>query len=249
MIFSIKSHCVKIAILINLSLIGCVSPMAQEQQPKQLVLAHIGAPGTLYDLTANEFARRVNAQLFGRYQVIVAGNSSLGDDEELLKKVQKGEIAFASQFAPLVKAMPKFSAFDLPYLILSRDHIRKVRSTLLEKYLRPEAKQHGLILLGMWENGFRHVTTGLRPIVTPRDLQRLRLRVPPGSWRSRVFRSFGADIKEIPLKQLFEALNRAMAANKLTPVIDKVFSFDEAPAAYRYLQSAQHFGKVVIALP
>ena len=46
--------------------------------------------------------------------------------------------------------------------------------------------------------------------------------------------------------QMFEAMNRAIAASGLKPIIDKVFTFGEAPAAYRHLQSAQHFGKVVI---
>jgi D-arabinose 1-dehydrogenase-like Zn-dependent alcohol dehydrogenase len=48
--------------------------------------------------------------------------------------------------------------------------------------------------------------------------------------------------------QMFEAMNRAIAVIRLKPIIDKVFSFDDAPAAYRYLQSAQHFGKVVISV-
>jgi NADPH:quinone reductase-like Zn-dependent oxidoreductase len=43
-------------------------------------------------------------------------------------------------------------------------------------------------------------------------------------------------------------MNRAIAVSRLKPTIDKVFSFDDAAAAYRYLQSAQHFGKVVIRL-
>ena len=46
--------------------------------------------------------------------------------------------------------------------------------------------------------------------------------------------------------QMFEAMNRAIATSGLTPIIDKIFSFDDAPAGYRYLQSAQHLGKVVI---
>jgi len=46
--------------------------------------------------------------------------------------------------------------------------------------------------------------------------------------------------------QMFEAMNRAIAGGGLKPVIDKVFSFDDAPAAFRHLQSAQHFGKIVI---
>jgi NADPH:quinone reductase-like Zn-dependent oxidoreductase len=48
--------------------------------------------------------------------------------------------------------------------------------------------------------------------------------------------------------QMFEAVNRAIAVGRLQPIIDKVFSFDDVPTAYRYLQSAQHFGKIVIRL-
>lgn len=44
----------------------------------------------------------------------------------------------------------------------------------------------------------------------------------------------------------FEALNAAVAMHALRPVIDRVFPFREAPAAYRHLESAVHVGKVVI---
>lgn len=47
-------------------------------------------------------------------------------------------------------------------------------------------------------------------------------------------------------RQMFEAMNRAIAANAMRPVIDKVFPFAETKAAYRHLQSAAHFGKIVI---
>jgi NADPH:quinone reductase-like Zn-dependent oxidoreductase len=41
-------------------------------------------------------------------------------------------------------------------------------------------------------------------------------------------------------------MNRAIAVGGLRPVIDSVFPFDEAPAAFRHLRSATHFGKIVI---
>jgi len=46
--------------------------------------------------------------------------------------------------------------------------------------------------------------------------------------------------------EMFEAMNRAIAAAKLKPEIDKVFAFDEARAAFRHLESAKHFGKIVV---
>ena len=48
-------------------------------------------------------------------------------------------------------------------------------------------------------------------------------------------------------KQMFEAMNRAIEAGGLKPVIDKVFPFAQAKEAYRHLKSQQHFGKIVIA--
>jgi NADPH:quinone reductase-like Zn-dependent oxidoreductase len=49
-------------------------------------------------------------------------------------------------------------------------------------------------------------------------------------------------------REMFETMNRAIAQASLRPVIDRVFPFAEAPEAYRYLQSAAHTGKVVIAM-
>ena len=46
----------------------------------------------------------------------------------------------------------------------------------------------------------------------------------------------------------FERMNAAIAGARLEPVIDHVFGFDEAPAAYRHLERSGHFGKVVIRL-
>lgn len=48
--------------------------------------------------------------------------------------------------------------------------------------------------------------------------------------------------------EMFERMNRALAANRLVPVIDRVFDFVNARAAYDHLASAAHFGKVVITV-
>ena len=46
--------------------------------------------------------------------------------------------------------------------------------------------------------------------------------------------------------QMFAAMARAIEAKAIKPVIDKVFAFDEAAAAYRHMASGAHFGKIVI---
>jgi len=47
-------------------------------------------------------------------------------------------------------------------------------------------------------------------------------------------------------RDMFEAMNRAIATAQLRPVIDRTFPFAEAPAAYHHLESGAHFGKVCI---
>jgi NADPH:quinone reductase-like Zn-dependent oxidoreductase len=48
--------------------------------------------------------------------------------------------------------------------------------------------------------------------------------------------------------EMFEGLNRVVDAHRLEPVIDRVFAFEEARAAYEYLASGKHLGKVVLQL-
>lgn len=46
--------------------------------------------------------------------------------------------------------------------------------------------------------------------------------------------------------QSFEAMNAAIAANKIRPTIDRVFGFDEVKAAFHHMAAGAHFGKIVI---
>ena len=49
-------------------------------------------------------------------------------------------------------------------------------------------------------------------------------------------------------RAMLAALVRAASLSGMTPVIDREFAFDAAPEAYRYLQSGQHLGKVLIRI-
>ncbi|RQV87248.1 zinc-dependent alcohol dehydrogenase family protein [Burkholderia anthina] len=47
-------------------------------------------------------------------------------------------------------------------------------------------------------------------------------------------------------RTMLDDVVRLVDAKRIEPVVDRVFGFDEAPQAYAYLESGQHFGKVVI---
>jgi len=47
-------------------------------------------------------------------------------------------------------------------------------------------------------------------------------------------------------RQMFEDLNGFIVKEDIKPVIDRTFAFDEAKEALRYMESASHFGKIVV---
>lgn len=65
-----------------------------------------------------------------------------------------------------------------------------------------------------------------------------------------VFTMRNITIREISVgsRSMFERMNAFIEAHKLSPTIDEVFSFDDAPKAFSYLKGGRHLGKVVISL-
>jgi len=49
-------------------------------------------------------------------------------------------------------------------------------------------------------------------------------------------------------RSMFEEMNKAISVNKMHPVIDRVFEFDEALEALKYMESGAHFGKIVVRI-
>ena len=73
---------------------------------------------------------------------------------------------------------------------------------------------------------------------------------PTGDFNPMMILARRANVQGISVgsTQMFEAMNRAITANHIKPVIDEVFAFSEVRAAFQHLQSATHFGKVVVSL-
>jgi NADPH:quinone reductase-like Zn-dependent oxidoreductase len=69
--------------------------------------------------------------------------------------------------------------------------------------------------------------------------------VDPRPLISRAIRLQGIYVGSL---EMFRAMNAAIGANKLVPVIDRTFPFDRAREAYAHLATGSHFGKIVITL-
>ena len=175
-------------------------------EPIQLKFGHVGKPGSLFEASANEFAKRANAKLGNKAKVVVFGSSQLGKDKELLKKLKLGTIDFALPSSVMSSVADEFGLFDMPYLVKDREHMARIEKKIVWPTLAPILEKKGYKVLALWENGFRNITNNKRPINTPKDLQGLKLRTPKSIWRVKMFKAYGANPTPLSFSEVFVAL-------------------------------------------
>jgi TRAP-type transport system periplasmic protein len=183
----------------------------------ELKLGHVGEPGSLIGAAADEFAKRANQKLGGKYKVITYGSSQLGGDKELLQKLKLGTVEFAEPSTVMSSEADIFGVFEMPYLVKDREHMKRIEKELFWSKIEPAAEKKGLKLLAVWENGFRHITNNKRPIVTPADLKGIKLRVPEGKWRVKMFQAYGANPSPMKFSEVFTALQTGVMDGQENP--------------------------------
>ncbi len=206
-------------LILPVLLLGLSRGAPAADQPVTLRLGHVGFPNSLFDITTNEFAKRVNGELKGKVEVKVFHSSQLGSDEQLLKGVRVGtpEMFLPSTVMSTVDA--RYGVFEMPYIITSREHMKKVAgSKAVQAALFDGLPAKGLRVLGVWENGFRHVTNNVRPVAKPDDLKGIKLRVPSGVWRVRMFQSYGANPSPMALGEVYSALQSGVMDGQENPL-------------------------------
>ncbi len=186
--------------------------------PRELTFGHVGEPGSLFALSADEFAARANARLPEGWSVHTYGSSQLGGDELLLQKIKLGTVDFALPSTVMSSQIDEFGLFEMPYLVRDREHMRAIERDVVWPELAPRAEAEGYRVLAVWENGFRHVTNNVRPITSPADLRGVKLRTPRGVWRVRLFQGLGANPTPMALSEVFVALQTGVIDGQENPL-------------------------------
>jgi len=187
-------------------------------QAREITFGHVGGPDSLFSDSADHFAELVNERLPEPYEVVVFGSSQLGTDSELLQKMRLGTVDLALPSTIMSSVADEFGLFELPYLIQDREHMKRVEEEIFWPELAPLAEQNGYRVLAVWENGFRHITNNRRAINTPEDLRGVKLRVPQGVWRVRMFEEYGAEPSPMSLSEVFMALQTGVMDGQENPL-------------------------------
>jgi tripartite ATP-independent transporter DctP family solute receptor len=183
----------------------------------EIKLGHVGEPGSLFQKSADEFAKRANEKLAGKVKVVAFGSSQLGGDKELMQKLKLGTVELAIPSTVMSSESDLFGIFEMPYLVKDRKHMQAIEKDVFWPKLAPEAEKKGLKVLAVWENGFRHITNNRRPIKVPGNLEGIKLRVPEGKWRVKMFQAYGANPSPMKFSEVFTALQTGVMDGQENP--------------------------------
>jgi TRAP-type transport system periplasmic protein len=197
-----------------LAAVFATSAMAQTE----ITFGHVGGPTSLFNVSAERFAEIANERLPADYRVVVYHSSQLGNDSELLQKLRLGTVHLALPSTIMSSVADEFGLFELPYLVRDRDHMKRIEEEIFWPNLHPLLESQNYKVLAVWENGFRNITNNVRPIVTPDDLQGIKLRTPSGVWRVRMFEAYGASPSPMELSEVFMALQTGVMDGQENPL-------------------------------
>jgi len=197
-----------------LVLMGAMPALAQTE----VKLGHVGEPGSLFQKSADEFAKRANAKLAGKAKVVVYGSSQLGGDKEMIQKLKLGTLDMALPSTVMSSEVDLVGIFEMPYIVKDREHMKRIEKDVFWPMLEPAIEKKGLMVLAVWENGTRHITNNKRPIRVPDDLHGIKLRVPEGKWRVKMFQAYGANPSPMKFSELFTALQTGVMDGEENPL-------------------------------
>jgi tripartite ATP-independent transporter DctP family solute receptor len=204
--------------LLTIAFATALSVGAAGAAQMEIKFGHVGKPGSLLQMTAQEFANRANAKLGDKAKVVVYGSSQLGSDSELMKKLKLGTVDLALPSTVMSSYVPSFGLFEMPYLVKDRAQMARIRDQIVFPTMVPEAEKVGYHIIAVWENGFRQITNNKRPIVKPSDLKGIKLRTPKGVWRVKMFKAYGANPTPLAFSEVFIALQTGAMDGQENPL-------------------------------
>ena len=187
--------------------------LAQEE----IVFAISAAPGSLQQRTAAEFVERANERLGDKAEVKLFDSSQLGKDQELMQKLKLGTVHIALPSSIMSSISDQFALFDMPFLVADRDHMSAIEDEIFWDEIAPTVEDDGYKVLGVWENGVRHITNNVRPINAPDDLDGVKIRTPKSTWRVKMFEEYGANPTPMSFSEVFTALQTGVIDGQENP--------------------------------
>lgn len=193
--------------------------MAASADAKTLRLNHNNPKDHPVHISMQKMADEVEAATDGALKIRIYPNGQLGSQRESTEQVQNCSLDMAkSNTSELEAFAPVYAAFNLPYMFQSEKHFNKIITGEIGQSILDKAAESGIRGLAYYTEGARSFYTN-KPILSPADLQGMKIRVQPSPSAVRMVELLGANPTRSAGESCIPRCNRAswMAPKTIPP--------------------------------
>ncbi len=177
------------------------------------------AAGSALHAAAVKFSEQVEERSKGKLKVTVFPDQQLGSDDQMLEMAREGKLDFLlTPTAKLSSAVPAMQYADLPFYFAGREELYAMLDGEPGRLLLSKLGTIDLVGLTFWENGFKQFTAN-KPIRSPQDFARLRVRTMKSPLIADQFSSLGAQPIPIDFHATYQALKDGAVDAQENPLV------------------------------
>lgn len=201
---------------------------------------------------------RIKEATNGRLVIEIFPNNQLGSDTDVLSQLRSGAVEFFTLSGLILSTLvPVASINGIGFAFPDYPAVWKAMDGNLGAYIRTNIAKANIIAMDkIWDNGFRHITSSTKPILTPADLEGYKIRVPVSPLWTSMFKAFGASPISINASEMYSALQTKVAEGQENPLaaiwITKIYEVQKHLSLTGHMWDGYWFlanGKAWAALP
>lgn len=199
-------------VIFSVSQCWMTASAGQANQPKiTLNAGHNNVAQYPHGVIIHRFAEKVNNGGLN-INVQVFDNSAIGSEDQMFQGMMSGTVDMAKiSVAQAGSIIPEFMAFELPYLLESRDQMFKVIDGPIGQKLEKELQDRaGVKILAWMDQGTRSFYTVNKPIKKPEDMRGLKIRTGNSPITVTTVNTLGAAATPLSFGDLYTALRQGV---------------------------------------
>lgn len=174
--------------------------------------------GHSWGRAAEVFSKMVTDITEGKVEVQVFHSGALGKIREVLEMAKAGTVDFVlSGTGHVTGHVPELGITVLPYLWKDTETMFQALDGPFGRYLGEKLSARGFEVIGWWDNGFRHVSNNVRPILKASDMKGLKIRTLPAKVHVAFFKALGASPTPMGWTELYQGLQQGVVDAQENP--------------------------------
>ena len=188
-------------------------------QDKTIKFANQNSAGHPIVQGMEKFKEIVEAKSGGKLKVNLFLGGALGSDQANVSAMQGGTLEMVAMNSGILASQVKdFAVFDFPFMFADGKEADAVVDGPFGKKMHAKLLEKGIVGLGYYELGFRHLSNSRRPINKVSDIEGLKLRVIPNPINVDWVKALGANPTPLPFPELYAALEQKAVDGQENPV-------------------------------